>query len=114
MPKGEHLGEFEQLVILSLLRCEADGRPAYGMEVVREIEDVAERSATIGSVYGTLERLEEKGLLSSWHGEPDPERGGRPPRYFRVEPEGRRALAETRAMTERMWDGVRLDPEILG
>jgi DNA-binding PadR family transcriptional regulator len=105
MAKGDYLGEFEQLVILALLRL---GDESYGMTVRRELERTAGRKVTIGSVYGTLERLEEKGLVSSWHGDPDPVRGGRARRYFQVEAEGELALAHAREMMNRMWKGVKL------
>ena len=72
MGKGDHLGEFEQLVLLAILRLEKD---AYGMTVRRELEETARRKVTLGSVYGTLDRLEKKGLVRSWHTEPDPVRG---------------------------------------
>lgn len=107
MPKGDYLGEFEQFVLLALIRL---GRDAYGMMVRRELESTARRRVTIGSVYGTLERLEEKGYVTSWHGEPEAVRGGRSRRFFRIEPEGERALADARAMMERMWDGVTVSP----
>jgi DNA-binding PadR family transcriptional regulator len=112
VPKGDHLGEFEQLVLLAVLRCEASGEPPYGMVVVKELNEFGGRKAAIGAVYGSLDRLEEKGLVYSWRGEPDPVRGGRARRYFRVEAEGRRALAAARAVQERMWDGVQLDIEL--
>lgn len=108
MAKGVHLGEFEQLVMLAVLRL---GDNAYGMTVRREIERIAYRSATLGSVYGTLDRLEEKGYVSSWHEDPDPVRGGHPRRYFHVEPEGKLALANARDMMRRMWRGVKLASE---
>jgi len=103
LTKGTHLGEFEQLVMLAVLRL---GGEAYGMTVLRELEDTARRPVAIGSVYGTLERLEEKGMVSSWRGDSDPVRGGRARRYFRVEREGEVALAEARDRMERMWEGV--------
>jgi PadR family transcriptional regulator PadR len=103
MAKGKHLGEFEQLVMLAVLRL---GDEAYGMSVRRELQRTARRSVTIGSVYGTLDRLEAKGLMASWKGEPDPVRGGRARRYFRVERAGEVALAEARARMRRMWEGV--------
>ena len=103
MAKGGHLGEFEQLVMLAVLPL---GNEAYGMTVRRELEKTARRTVTIGSVYGTLERLEEKGLMNSWRGEAEAVRGGRSRRYFRVEPKGERALAGAREMMHRMWQGV--------
>jgi DNA-binding PadR family transcriptional regulator len=113
MAKGDYLGEFEQLVVLSLLRLDNEG---YGMLVRRELEQTTGREVTIGAVYGTLDRLEEKGLVSSWRSEPDPVRGGRSRRYFRVEPEGEAALARAREMFRKMWDGVELatQPESSG
>lgn len=108
MAKGRHLGEFEQLVILALLRL---GEEAYGMTVRRELEETAKRTATLGSVYGTLDRLEEKGLVSSLRADPEPVRGGHPRRYFRVTAEGELALRRAQRMMERMWDGVDLSAD---
>lgn len=108
MGKGEFLGEFEQLVILALLRL---GDAGYGMNVRRELERTAGRVVTFGTVYGTLDRLEEKGYVRSWHADPVPVRGGRARRYFRVEPEGELALARARDMMSRMWEGVKVAAE---
>jgi len=108
MGKGNVPGEFEQLVLLALLRL---GNEGYGMTVRRELQATTDRDVTIGAVYSTLARLEEKGLLSSWHVDPEPQRGGRARRFFRVEEPGREALAESREMFERMWDGVELTDE---
>ena len=105
MGKGEFLGEFEQIVILALLRLGDDG---YGLNVRRELERVAGRDVTFGTVYGTLDRLEEKGYVSSWHADPEPVRGGRARRYFKVEPSGERALAVAKEMMNKMWKGVKL------
>ena len=105
MGKGEYLGEFEQLVLLALLRL---GDDAYGMRVRRELQDTAGREVTFGTVYGTLDRLVEKGYVSSWNADPEPVRGGRSRRYFRIEPAGEVALARAREMMDRMWSGVRL------
>ena len=103
MGKGKFLGEFEQLVLLAVLRLEGDG---YGMTVRREIQRRTGRDVTIGAVYATLERLETKGHLSSWEGESTPVRGGRARRHFRVEPRGRKALDDSKHMLERMWEGI--------
>jgi DNA-binding PadR family transcriptional regulator len=108
MPKGQYLGEFEQLVMLALLRL---GDNAYGMTVRREIEQIAGRTATLGSVYGTLDRLEDKGYITSWYDDPHPVRGGHPRRYFHVEPRGELALSRARDMMRRMWRGVQLAAE---
>ena len=105
MGKGDFLGEFEQVVLLAVAQLEGKG---YGVSVRREIERRTRREVTVGSVYATLTRLEEKGLVASWESDPTPTRGGRARRHFRLEPAGARALAETRGMMERMWRGLEL------
>jgi DNA-binding PadR family transcriptional regulator len=106
MGKGDFLGEFEQVVLLAVARLLGEG---YGMSIRREIERHAGREVTVGSVYATLARLEEKGLLASEEGDSIPRRGGRARRHFRVLPEGVEALETARGMMARMWDGVAFD-----
>jgi PadR family transcriptional regulator, regulatory protein PadR len=84
-----NLGEFEQLVLMALVRL---GPDAYGATIRREIEGRAHRSLSISAVYTTLERLEQKGLVRSWIGEPTPQRGGRRRKHFELLPPGARAL----------------------
>jgi PadR family transcriptional regulator, regulatory protein PadR len=103
--KGSILGEFEQIVLLAVARLDREG---YGVTIRREIEARAEREVTIGAVYATLSRLEEKGYLASWEGEAEARRGGRARRHYEIQPEGVRALNAARGMMERMWDGVDL------
>jgi PadR family transcriptional regulator PadR len=95
------LGTFEEQVMLAVLRTADE---AYGMSVRRELERVTERDVTIGAVYATLDRLEAKGLIASRRS------GGEGPsrRVFEVTRRGARALAESRAMRERLWRGVEL------
>ena len=96
-PISVALGEFEQLVLLALLRL---GPDAYGATVRREIEDHAGREVSISAVYTTLERLERKGLVRSRIGAPTPERGGRRRRHFELLPLGARSLRDAyRALT---------------
>jgi PadR family transcriptional regulator PadR len=83
------LGEFEQLVLLALLRL---GPEAYGASVRHEIEERSGRRVSISAVYTTLERLEQKGLVRSWVGGPTPQRGGRRRRHFDLSASGARAL----------------------
>lgn len=83
------LGEFEQLVLLAVLRL---GANAYGATIRREIEARAGRELSISAVYTTLQRLEQKGLVRSRIGEPLPERGGRRRKYVELQPAGARAL----------------------
>jgi PadR family transcriptional regulator PadR len=95
------LGTFEEQVLLAVLRT---GEDAYGMSVRREIEEVTGRELAVGAVYATLDRLEAKGLLSSRRGDAD----GISRRLFAATPAGARALAESKAMRERLWRGVEL------
>lgn len=100
------LGELEYLVLLGVGRLEGDG---YGVTIRRELAARAGRSLSLGAIYSTLYRLEEKGHVSSERGEATAERGGRAKRLFRLEASGARALAETRRRLERMWEGLELD-----
>lgn len=104
MSKRDYLGEFEQLVILALLRL---GDNAYGMRVRREIEERTRRSVSLGAVYTTLERLETKGYVSSRIGDPTPERGGRAKKFFRVEGAGESALRQSREAYITMASGLK-------
>ena len=83
------LGEFEQLVLIAIVRL---GPDAYGATIRREIEARTGRRLSISATYTTLERLEQKGCVRSWVGEPTPERGGRRRKYFALQPLGARAL----------------------
>jgi DNA-binding PadR family transcriptional regulator len=97
------LGEFEQLVLLALVRL---GPEAYGVPVRREIEARTGRDVSLGAVYKTLERLERKGFVSSRVGEPTPERGGRRKKLYNLEPFGRRALEHSLRGLRRMTAGL--------
>jgi DNA-binding PadR family transcriptional regulator len=83
------LGEFEQLVLIAIVRI---GPDAYGATIRREIESRTDRRLSISAVYTTLERLEQKGYLRSRIGEPTPERGGRRRKYFDLLPAGATVL----------------------
>ncbi len=106
MGKGSLLGEFEQIVLLSVAQL---GERGYGVTVRQEIERRTGREVTIGAVYATLSRLEEKKFASSYEGEAEARRGGRARRHFRIEPAGVRALRGSRGMLDAMWDGLELD-----
>lgn len=102
------LAEFEELVLLAVLRSDGE---AYGAQLRRELAERASRSVSVSTVYVTLIRLEEKGLLTSRKGRPTSERGGKAKRLFDTTPEGVEALRVTRTLRDRMWDGVELpDP----
>jgi len=104
VPKGDYLGEFEQIVLIALLRL---GRTAYGMAVRREIEERTGRQVSIGAVYATLQRLEGKGFVASFTGEPTAARGGRAKRFFRIEADGERSLRRSQEAIGRMMEGLR-------
>jgi PadR family transcriptional regulator, regulatory protein PadR len=103
MRSRDFLGEFEQMVLLAVLRL---GDKAYGVPIRQEIERRTGRSLTVGALYTTLDRLEQKGHLSSSFSDPTPERGGRSKRYFKVRPLGLRALRESREAMSAMWEGL--------
>ena len=103
MPTRSYLGEFELMVMLVLIRL---GEDAYGVPISREIEEASGREVAIGSVYATLERLEQKGFVSSSLGEPTAERGGRAKRYFHVTKRGLREVRKTRQALISLWRGL--------
>lgn len=93
------LGILEEQVLVAVIR---GGAEAYGMEVRREIERVSKRDVAIGAVYSTLDRLEAKELVRSRRLMVD----GSSRRVFELTRAGARALADTRAMRERLWKGI--------
>lgn len=106
MSKDSLLGTFEEQVLLAVVHA---GDEAYGMHIRRQIEERIGRSVAIGAVYATLDRLEAKGLLSSWLAKPEAVRRGRPRRYFKLESAGASALQEAREAHASMWRGVELE-----
>ncbi|MDQ1405751.1 MAG: PadR family transcriptional regulator, regulatory protein PadR [Acidobacteriaceae bacterium] len=102
MTQREHLGEFEQLVLLAILRL---GTDAYGMTIRREIEERADRPTSIGALYLTLERLEEKKFIRSELGDATPERGGRAKRFFTVNASGKAMLRKSLQAVRKMATG---------
>jgi len=103
-PDSRALGEFEQLVLLAILRL---GDEAYGVPIVDEIERRTGRAVTRTAVYVALTRLEKRGLVSSRLGDPTPERGGKAKRYFRVEPVAIEKIKASKAALVQMWDGIK-------
>ncbi|HEY9227520.1 MAG TPA: helix-turn-helix transcriptional regulator [Gemmatimonadaceae bacterium] len=97
------LGELEQIVLLGVLRV---GQDAYGVPVHDEIQRRAGRDLTLGTIYKTLTRLEEKGLVVSHVGAPTAERGGRRTRCYVVTPAGKRSLRASLRVIERMSAGL--------
>jgi len=108
MAKREFLGGFELLVLLALIRL---GDEAYGVPISEAIEDSSGKEVAMGSVYITLERLEQKGFVSSRLGEPTAERGGRAKTYFRITAKGLREVRQARRTLMNLWQGV---PQLQG
>lgn len=95
------LGPFEETVLLAILNL---GNNAYGVTIRQKVEAVTGRASSFGAIYVTLDRLSEKGYISSRMGEATPERGGRAKKYFKVEGTGMNALEE--AQRRRMSLGI--------
>jgi PadR family transcriptional regulator PadR len=102
MEKPTGLGQFEQLVLTAILRLKED---AYGVTIHAKVKELAEpKAVSLGAIYVTLDRLEDKGYVASWLSEPTPERGGRAKRCYRLEGLGERALRESAMTAKRMWE----------
>ena len=97
------LGDLEQLVLLALLRV---GDGAYGVPIHAELLKSAKRDVTLGTIYKTLSRLEDKGFVRSFEGAPTAQRGGRRTRCFAMTPVGRRTLRASLETLRRMADGL--------
>jgi PadR family transcriptional regulator PadR len=101
-----NLGEFEQLVLLAVLRADQADAGAYGTTVFDELVARTERRIARGAVYMTLDRLEKKGLLSSTASAPTPQRGGRAKRCYSVTRRGMAALHASRRALVQLWKGL--------
>ena len=103
MSKGDYLGEFEMFVMLAVRQL---NKNAYGMTIRHEIIDRTARDVSRGATYATLDRLEEKGFVSSWLADPTPERGGRAKRYYKIEAAGSHALESSLNALQSMAQGL--------
>ena len=105
-PDAPRLGEVEQLILLAVLRL---GKEAYAVPIRDLIAREAGVRLTRGSIYITLERLESKGLVESWFGDPTGEPGGKARRLFRMKPAGTAALRAARRAVDRLSAGTVLE-----
>lgn len=96
------LGEFEQVVMLAIMRL---GTDAYGMSIRDEVLARTGRNVALGAIYPTLDRLEKKGFVRSERARADPARGGRPRRMVRLEAAGHAALNRSRDDFLALWSG---------
>jgi PadR family transcriptional regulator, regulatory protein PadR len=104
MAQSGSLGQFEQLVLTAILALDTD---AYGVTIRRKVEELSSpRTVTLGAVYVTLDRLEDKCFVSSWLTDPTPERGGRAKRCYKLEGSGEGALRDSMLAARRMWNAM--------
>lgn len=103
MARGDQPGEFEQLVLMAVLRLRDD---AHGAPIRKVLRERAGRGVSFGAIYSTLRRLEDKGWVEHSREPAAGERGGRPRRVFSVTPAGMEALAAARERMARMAEGV--------
>src|SRR5215831_10651510 len=108
MTKRDYLGNFELMVMLTLIRL---GDSAYGVPISEELEKRTGRDVALGSVYAALERLEDKGFVTSELGEPTAERGGRAKKYFHITARGLKEVRDTQKSLVKLWNGL---PELQG
>jgi DNA-binding PadR family transcriptional regulator len=101
--KGYHLGELEELVLLTVGILDQE---AYGVSVLEEIKTQTGRKVNISAIHTVLNRLEEKGFLDSKMGGATEERGGRRKRLFRISANGRSAISEIRNLRNKLYDQI--------
>ena len=104
----DSIGEFEQLLLLAIVRLNGRG---YGVTIFREVEDRAGRVVSEAAGYIALRRLEAKDWVESRMGDPTPERGGRAKRFYQITPAGMAQLRRARESLVSMWRGLALDWE---
>lgn len=98
----------ETAVLLAVMHL---GEGAYGAAVRRDVSERRGREYAVGAIHTVLQRLEDKGLLVSWKGDPLPVRGGRARRYFRLTAAGADALDYARTAARRLWQAPDLGLE---
>ncbi len=99
--KKSRLGEFEEVILLLVGILDQD---AYAFKIAEEFESQTKRSASIGAVHSTLNRLSGKGFLKSSMGEPSAVRGGRRKRIYTITAQGENALKASRALKMNLWN----------
>src|SRR5688572_181173 len=106
MAQAPTVGQFEQYVLTAIMTLREQ---AYGVTIHGKVtEFISPRDVSLGAVYATLDRLEDKGFVTSWMSDPTPERGGRSKRYYQLEAPGERALHESAVAAKRVVDHLEL------
>jgi PadR family transcriptional regulator, regulatory protein PadR len=103
MPSPTALGTNDLMILLALMRL---GDEAYGVPIGREVEAAVGRPVALASVYATLDRLVERGLVETEVGDPTPERGGRAKKYFRITGKGIREIRSAKQSLVKLWKGL--------
>lgn len=103
--KQSYLGEFEHCLLLSIIALSDN---AYGVTIRQYLKNSIERDVTLGALYSTIERLEKKGLITSWKGESKPERGGKAKRMVKVTALGLQSVEAAKQQFELMWNNIQL------
>ncbi len=101
--KNYQLGEFEEIVMLTVGVLD---NSAYSVAIKNEIEERLTRSVSMGALHTALKRLEEKGYLKSFAGETTNERAGRPKRFFEITALGKRAIHDSKATRDDLWNAL--------
>lgn len=96
----EFLTRMEEILLLTIHQL---GTEAYGVTIKARVEELLEKTVSVGAIYVPLERLTKRGLLKTWQGGPSPERGGRSKKYYAVTQDGLKILRETRALHDSLW-----------
>ncbi len=103
------IGEFEELVLLTIGNLD---KQAYGVAIMNDIIERANRKLSIGALHSTLTRLEEKGYITSYLGEPTNERGGRRKRFFELTHSAILELNNMKALRDDLWAGSKVNLSI--
>jgi PadR family transcriptional regulator, regulatory protein PadR len=101
--KKYHLGEFEEVVMLTVGILFKD---AYGVSIKKEIESRLKRGVSVGALQTALKRLEDKGYLKSYEGEATEERAGRPKKYFQITALGKKAMEHMKSTRDELWSAI--------
>jgi PadR family transcriptional regulator, regulatory protein PadR len=101
--KKYHLGEFEEIVILTIALLYKE---AYGVSIKREIESRLSRNVSMGALHTALVRLEDKGYIKSFNGEATEDRAGRPKKYFQITALGKKAMAYSKDTRDGLWNAI--------
>ncbi len=101
--KGNHLGEFEEIVMLTIAALQDE---AYGLAIKKELVEQAKRKVSISAVHAACNRLEEKGLLTAHFGEKSEQRGGKRKKIYTVSLKGQQALYDAQELRLRLWQRI--------